>query len=245
MKRLIPILLALTILIPSSAGSWGVVGMSGGVAAVAGNECTGLLLCQNFETPGIDNGETWTFTDGGAATWTTNYATSPAPLRGSYSGRLNAAGESEPSYVTVTLSAPASQIWIHFMYRKLVADDGGGGDSFVILDASNNTLAGAYWNDALVWTIFVEGGTTQNESGFLPVGTTYHIWMRYKAGSGANAEFDVYRGTTTSRPAITADLGDGTSMASAAKIRFYCRNTVDYVIDQILVDDAEFTTVAN
>jgi hypothetical protein len=193
------------------------VAMMGGGAAVAVNECSGMLLCQNAEGIGYDNSETWTETVSGSGTINEDYTTTI--LRGSQSLYL-ASSNYEGSTVSVPLASTATEVWGHFM-ASFSASPGDNYNILEIQDSSNNILAKIVWRLAGYFTI--GQGTTDANGSTTISSTATRVWFYYKN----DGIFRIYLGTSTTRPG-TAEVEVTTGNATGSAHH-----------------NAEFTTVAN
>lgn len=238
MKRFFPILSILSVLAILAVAGAAIIevpeAIGRNISVIVGgspNECDGKLVCENFEGTGTPSG----WTTSGSTNF--DYATSPAPLRGTQSLRLGAGDPDSCKSVTFT----ADQIWIHFILDITTSKSG---DMITIEDSGGATLAGIYPTNTTTITAFVEGGDS-NYSVSLSQGTIYHVWMRYQRGTSDNAQFDVYIGTSTTRPESPSfSATNGTSENAPYRIAFAGNTYQDiYIVDQLIVDDAVFTTV--
>lgn len=100
-----------------------ILGDIGGGTGGGANECTGLLVCQNFETTAEacdpcteDNSESWDKVLGTSGTATVDCATGTGncPLRGSQSLQFNS--QTSLSYATTTFS-PQSEVWFFTTFQ--------------------------------------------------------------------------------------------------------------------------------
>lgn len=150
----------------------------------------GLLADEQFETPGIE--ETW------GGTWTNDqYATSPAPLVGSYSGRLTGTTE-----VEFDIGSLQTEIWVKFaIHVEGVIANSSTYHVLRIYDAAgtaNGDVAGyveGVWGSTGQFRRFranhgytVDSGTTGTGSiGSFEDDTTYWCWVQWKAETSGGA----------------------------------------------------------
>jgi hypothetical protein len=187
---------------------------SGAVATCSGASPTGCTLRETFE------GSVECYTGGDSScdsTWTGvnnpstyRYATSPAPLQGTYS-IYPAPGALQ--YKTIT---PADQYYFSVMLNKSnIAAEGIG---IVVRDASHNALCVLELYNS--YTCFNAGGTNCTNSGTLSSNTTYYLKGRAKKGTGTNAECEVWISTDGTTWGSSRTSTDGTWTAQIAEILF-------------------------
>lgn len=236
MRKLIVLFCCLLPLLAYASSGMQPVGWGGVPAAV--NECEGKLICQNFEGAGYDNSETWSES---GTTINEDYET--VVLRGSQSLLLDNAAAGNPIVTSPTFSS--ATVWVFFRFRFPGA-----------LPAGNASFAAIYGNNpgdpltlvlisyqASITGIRVYTDSVNLDSGAISADTTYYCWIRYTAGSGANATVTLYLDTDNTRPAATATTTSGTRTQNATFFRAFGPTGCDIVIDQILIDDAEITDV--
>lgn len=152
---------------------------------------TGDILTENFETPTTGYENVWT------PSGTVNPVFASPALEGTQSLQLN--GTSAEAHILKSFSA-ASSVYLYFKFRvpNLPSDN----TAFMI-------LADAFFNNYLV-RIFLQssgnifiicGGSVGGPSvGALSANTTYHFWLTYIKGTGANAIANVGFSTDGVRP---------------------------------------------
>ena len=140
------------------------------------NECDSTLVCQNFEGTGYDNSESWTEACTGAVC-DEDYATSPAPLRGSQSLLLDPDTGASSTYVSFTAQDEVSG---HFMLRL----QGDVGTTLMYLrDGSATTMFYMGYNSAN--NKYIANGATLGATSFTAP-ETHYVWFYYKKGTGAD-----------------------------------------------------------
>ena len=232
------LIIALCLLIPSSAMTWGLGVMSGGVASVGG-ECTGLLVCQNFETAttGYDNtsNETWTPSADTHGVISPAYTTNP--LRGSQSLLITQATDGDSSSVSATFTA---QSHIHGFFIVAAANPSDNVDILKIQNSSNVNVMKIAWRDNGIIGLNVGGGDDERTE--TAPGSPLYIWFDYTKGTGANAIAHLYISTTKTKPAATLTITAGTSVTDASKIVLESSySTGGFKFDQIMISTDEFT----
>ncbi len=229
MRRLL-LILALCLL-PVSC--WGASLLGSGIVASGGG--TTYLVDQNFEGTGYDNSESWTESGSVDEDYTTTV------LRGSNSCYVSGADSSANHIITDT-----SEIWLHILVRFTALPTG---DPATIIRLKGNEQS------TEVARVYIRtDGTAELKHGssisygttVYAINTTYHFWLHWKKSTGSDGEAELYIGTTTTRPTTaecTRTAGTGTYDVDNLALHAYAGMT--NIFDQVLVDDAEFTTVAN
>lgn len=204
----------------------------------AASECDGKLICQNWEAApsgGEDNSEDWVRRN--AATEDDN--STAVVLRGTYSFQ---AGEQVYHDYTIA-SATSLETFGFFRWRATAAaannqvfwlSNGGYGDPELQI----------YQNGSGYWEIS-HGGVTAASSVTPLANTTYYVWFRYKPGTGANGEADLYVSTDrTNKGSAIATLTNGADTESWDRPIMINQNASASYFDQILIDDATWGTIA-
>lgn len=198
-----------------------------GGAAIA-NECGSTLVCQNFEGTGYDNSESWTESCT-SATCDEDYATSPAPLRGSQSLLMDAGDGASSTYVAFTAQ---DEISGHFMIR-VGADTGG-----TLMSIKNGTTTLFYIGYNSGGNKYIANAATLGATGFT-VPETHYVWFHYKKGTGADEINKWWYSTTRTFPGNGSEdisISDGASTAQADRI--YLQDSIGgptAIFDQLIV----------
>lgn len=193
MKRFLPILICMLTLLPALGQglfvSWNRFAPSGpfGTCGWDGN----YLVQQNFEEPttGYDHGETWTPAGNGII----NPAYSGLVLQGTQSMRFSQSGQAGQTQTTI---AAQDEVWVYFMMR-IVSIGAHNPTWFGWLNEGTATLAFHINND---FTISLSGGSSATTAATVTTGVTYHFWMHYKKGTGANQIQEVAFSTDGIKP---------------------------------------------
>ena len=248
MKKL---LLLIFLLIPLTAYSGvvtsgvvlnGISTESSGGEAVA--ECpTGSLVCQNFEGAGYDNSESWVEYVGTNGIVDEDDTTATV-LKGLQQIKLYAgdSGQTSNTYIQYTAK---SEVWFHV--RVKFTDATPSNSTYAIL-LTNGVSSPAWLSLLTTGKVRAYQGTVYSAgSATLANDTAYHVWGYYKASEAGqnNGIFTLWIGTTTTRPE-TADCSvtTGTSEADVSRFQLQEKYQGTAYFDQVIVDDAEFTTVA-
>lgn len=213
----------------SGGGKMGGVGGGGGGAT--------LLLNQNFAGGIYDNGEVWS--DSGAGI---NTGYTPA-LNGSHS--CNMVSTTSAKQIISPSFANTADCWMYFMFRVNTAMGPAGSALFSLRSSA----------PADVLTLVIRSGNTlrltcgsvngDETIGTITHSTTYHFWIHYVKGSGANATYSVGFSTNGVKPTSGSNFttkSNGDATADIASVRFFADSVGgsgwDQVLDRILVDDA-------
>lgn len=132
------------------------------------------------------------------------YATAPAPLEGAYSVRLLQATNIRVQFVHG--AAAEGEQWGHFTFHL----DALPTTYQYICQLQDSSFAYIFemivLNTGVVGVGDFEGGHSISTVGAISAATTYHVFWRYKAGSGSNSEKELWICTTNSRAATPAGL---------------------------------------
>jgi hypothetical protein len=185
---------------------------------------------ENFETPGFEN--VWTISAGSP---NDTYATSPAPLVGSYSLRLTDAGPDSVLCSTVTPNTGDT-----YCFYEIVPSVNGGGETtldiyFEMLSANGiygdiQGYVSTYIDGGNVWIIDGSGATYGN-GGTVVSGTHYYVWIDYTYATGAVA---VRVNTTAARPVSATATGAWMASRGWDKLRLTA-NAGSAIFDHIIV----------
>lgn len=195
------------------------------------------LIKQDFEGTGYDNGETWT--EAGTATPDEDYT--GVALAGSQS--LRVVTTSATSRSSVSFSA-AGTVEVYFLFRPVVASAEAGLTIVQLRSADDAAEAiRLRWLSSGRLDVRAGGGTVASPVTVLSVDTTYHVWVRFVVGTGANAVATVAFSTTGTRPSSGnefAQTSNGTATANAGILRLgtITTTTVEMIFDKVRVDDA-------
>lgn len=238
------LILFLILLTPEVAHS-GMMMMTGDGTSTACTECpAGVLACQNFEGTGYDNSETWAELVGTGGTVDEDDTTATV-IRGSQQLKLSAGDEGETSSSTVTF-AEKGEIWWHVIINLPDATP----SSTTTIISINGAGINGYVSLLTTGKLRVYNGTEYCVgSATLSDGTAYHIWGHHKAESvdtAGDGEAQIWVGTTSTRPETgdcATPVTTGTSEAVTTKLSLKMSYQHTAYFDQIIVDDAEFTSV--
>jgi hypothetical protein len=251
MKKILIVILLLIAFPCQAQMLQAICGASGAVACTTATVCTNattdgcgntVLLCEDFDgasscyTSGPSNcWNTWTQGSGDANNF--SYATSPAPLEGSYSLLIT---EPTSGYTALNKSFSASStVNAYILFKPTIWEGnsaGVGGVSF-----SNSTGATEYCSlskNANETLRLSNGTVTADGSTVLSTSHAYTIWVEYVAGSGSNGVSRVYLAvdSTTKPGSPEVEITNGDATASPVRLNlwgFYLQAQV--VIDHIRV----------
>jgi hypothetical protein len=222
MKRLFSILLCLLFffVLCGTSRARMLQGVAGGVTTVSS-----YLIEENFDGAtacgdGVHSNCNNTWTQVGTNIADFNYATSPAPLSGSYSALFSTIGSTAGYTLAFT-----EQDTVHF-FMEMNPVTRSSGSQYIELLASDDTVLLRVTNVAFEFAMYC-GPTVWGYSTAPDQGTTYYIWGDYTKGNGTNsAVCHLYHSTDTTKGAadITITNGDAASK-KAGKVFFGERGT--------------------
>jgi hypothetical protein len=215
-------------------------GCSDGSYNIMQQEFEGSTNCLTSSQPYCDNSVVpWDVKNG-----TPNWNYTDGHLRGSRSLLLDPT--SDAVGVNSATFTDASEIWGHFRLTALPSS----GETTICYfrtsaDASMMTLA--VMSDGKLDVSHGSTGT-QSSAGVVAINTTYHVWIRYKAGSGANGLADIYIGTSGTRNSAThlsITNGDATGSIGILRLQAWPQTTTNFIYDQIYLSTTEITNVCD
>ena len=247
MRKYILLTIAI-LLIPFAVYAWMGTIMVGGGTTTSGAPAPTYISEETFDSAGYDL--SWTES---AGTPNEDYTTSPAPLEGTQSlqllGDTNSA--TQVVYHNFTETASATH-WFYMLFNASVVPTGGGSYSeFIrIRGGGGGTTVGSVFllQNASGFTLRViaAGGTEAVTTDVLSVDTTYHMWISFLKGSGANAKMTVAFSANGIRPTsgnAYAESTDGTQTIDADNITIRgqydsSNSSIDAIVDDVKIDDA-------
>lgn len=163
----------------------------------------------------------------GTPSW--HYQTAPAPLAGySSSLQMNASSDavSSPAFTAT------SDIWVYFQMNQSATAAAGMKIDF--RNASDVTVA--FCSVLSGGTIRANsGGGTNNDAGTVTANQTYHFWIHYTKGTGANAVCSVYRSLDGTVGSVVATTAGGTSTTDVTHIAMGMGGSTTVVFNKLLV----------
>jgi hypothetical protein len=206
--------------------------------------CTGFLICQNFETTAEacdpcneDNSESWDKTLGGTGTITVDYGTA---LRGDESLQIVADGTS--SLIVATFTA---QDTIYGFFRLKVADGRPSSTTEILSLYSDETRVGKV-SISSAGKVLMYNGTAYSESTTtLDDGAsgTLYIWFYWTKGTGTDGTMGIEVSTTRTFSAWEDEDTNGTAEAQVNTVYARDRYIGGVVIDQLLIKTTAIGTV--
>ncbi len=159
--------------------------------------------------------------------------TSPSPLAGSKSLYLTG-GDSE-ALVSFTAGSPME---LYCLFRLDTLNSGTTFPFGFVTSGAANNLAFIGVTTSGTLSIYFNSVHTGESVGTIAVNTTYHLWLRYVKGTGANAFASVEFSTNGTRSGsgnnyLSASNGDST--ADAGFVNFSCYNNGQQWIDHVLI----------
>lgn len=207
----------------------------GGVDNTSGGGAT-YLINQNFEGAGYDNSETWTEASG-----TPNEDYTSTVLAGSQSLLLDSTGA-----VNQRVDSPAfaamTDGWAYMLFHPVTLP-AAGNNSFFQLRSSTTLLGQVQINSSGALRVNSGAVSSSYTTSTMSAANTYHIWVHYIDGTGANGFLSVGFSTDGTKPTAGnayQELTTGTHTADCDNIRVLSDATMarQIILDRILVDDA-------
>lgn len=133
-----------------------------------------------------------------------------------------------------------TEVYYYFMWRREVTIDGA--VIMYVVDNAANPLLYVYLVPTANTIRVGLGATTATTTATTADGNTYHFWVHYLKGTGANATLEVHFSTTPTKPAdgstFHAKVTNGTATDNATGVWFYSEYAgCDWRIDKVRADD--------
>jgi hypothetical protein len=194
------------------------------------------LVLQNFETPttGYDHCETWTETGSNV-----NQTYTGVVLEGTQSCLITQTASAERTSTTFTAN---DEVWAYCLFRPVTIDTGSARDIFAI--RNGDTFLATVRAGGAGSQLQIVSGSTATTVATIATGTTYHLWLHYLKGTGANSVCDVAFSTTGIRPTSGNNFaqitdGSGTSQGDTIQLGRNSLVTQTYIFDKVRVDNAQ------
>jgi hypothetical protein len=206
--------------------------------------CTGFLVCQNFETTAEDcdpctedHDESWDKSLGGTGAITVDYSTA---LRGSQSCQVAADGSnSSAAYVTFE-----GQDTVYGFFRVKVNDGRPSSTNQLMSFVGSGALGGiSLMTDG---KLRVYNGSAYSQSTTAlddgASGTVY-VWFYWTKGTGSDGTMGIEVSTTRAFSAWEAEGTTGTGTNQMTSVGVISRYVTDAVFDQVLIKTTAIGTV--
>jgi hypothetical protein len=131
------------------------------------------------------------------------YATAPAPLEGSFSLLIDPAQGGQSLYIHA--SEQAGESWGHFMFLYTPGLPSNFHHIFELADDAFNTLFKITINANGTMTL-TGMNAFEITSGTITADALYHLWWRFKQGTGSNAELEMWVSPGTDRASAPSNL---------------------------------------
>jgi len=240
------------------AGAWGVLGISGGgaVAAGGGDFCDdkgSFLACEDFEgssdcgNDGLNRqncNETWIIVDetGTADPDFAGAAFEPTEKTGTYSLLVPDPGASGQNKIKFDFTA-YNEIWVAFMWDVTNVNDVAA-NTFRFRDTADNDVVQIEWDYfGDLWVPEDYGFTPSTKLEGVALVGLHYVMLRYKGEvSGGDGEMEIWvtdvPGNGWGTPVSSVDGDDAGNDARYWIINNYFAHSVDFKIDNVVVDDA-------
>jgi hypothetical protein len=206
--------------------------------------CTGFLICQNFETTAEDcdpctedHDESWNKTLGGTGTITVDYSTA---LRGSQSCQIASDG-SNGSSMYVTFSAQGT---VYGFFRVKVNDGRPSSTNQLMAFIGDGSVGGvSLMTDGKIRVY--NGSANAQSTTTLDDGAsgTIYVWFYWTKGTGADGTMGIEVNTSRTFGAWEAEGTTGTATTDMTSVGLASRYVTDAVFDQVLIKTTAIGTV--
>ena len=211
----------------------GIVAVSGVATTTTTSVAVSYLLEESFDTPTGDGYDNVGWTEDG--NMDTDYTTAPAPLEGTQSLFLDSGGGYDTTWIAYTAQDFVSvymivnfSTWTGFSNRILLTIEDSDGANLGFLYKSDTEKIGVQHGalDVLSSNVFIAN-------------TTYHFWLDYTKGTGADGISRFYystNGVKPGTPEAEVTNGDATAQGARIELRSY-QAEFDVIYDKLRVDD--------
>ena len=219
--------------------------MTMAVGKTSSSECSGKLICQNFNTPGTgyDNGESWTPTVGTSNVVSPVDTTGPAgsPMRGIQDLLITKGGASTPTLQSASWSSTGS-IYLHTLFAFSAAPVSNG--TFIILRSSTSNIVQVKIDTDSKLSITCNSSHVGSHA--LSANTIYHIWVTYITGSGTST-CNVYYSAigTYSRGSVEAGSTTDSATSNVNNMQFMMGQSISVWFDQLLISTTDTVSPVN
>lgn len=164
-----------------------------------------------------------------------DYSTAGLSLEGSECAELS---PSEAITIDVTTTGEIYTVW---MFR--LDDDYESTETpFRIRDSGDSTLASVVFQNGNSVKAQPAGGSYTSSVATISSATSYYIKLRYKPGTGANAEIECWISTDGTTWGTPQSSNDGTATANADNIRMYNGGDTEVLyIDRFIENSSDIT----
>lgn len=169
------------------------------------------------------------WSNSGSPTWA--YATSPAPLIGSYSLKYD-----NSNYTTKDFSAQ-SDCWVFFAFNldSLAAQR----NFFRLWSSAPATIVEVFVKTTGKMAIGHGGVYSADGSFTVSINTTYYVWIHYTKGTGSNGVAELYVSSSATKPgSADCSLSNGAGNVDVAKVACYVGSAANVTIDYLRVSSA-------
>jgi hypothetical protein len=200
-------------------------------------DCTGYDVCQNLENAsGYDNSETWTENDGSTPV-DPDY--SSAPITDSYSLRLADTGTDSDTYTTFTAHGDGTTTYVYFRFKVLSNMNS---VQNIVVISDGGLYCGSIRYSYTTGNIAVNHGSYSGwDNTDTSTGSVFHVWFDWTSSTdGTDGVANLYvsaTGTKPGSPDATVNNGDA-DYPGVDRIQFIALNSIDWVVDRILVDNS-------
>ncbi len=191
---------------------------------------------EDFEAVGYElglDGTNPTWSESGSGTINPNYTT--VVLSGSQSYLIDDYDEAKACLPTLTLATACSPFDMYFMCQT--TDHSPGDEYMLYLEEVGDSNMVRLRVKGGGKTLHADVTDTETSSGVdIALSTTYHIWVHYVKGTGANAVLDVYISTTADKPSSAQiAISDGDSTGDISFLTWRAQD-MEWIFDGIKIN---------
>lgn len=200
-----------------------------------------ILLTDGFETGSIDTGKGWWSGSYGNF----GYATSPAPLVGSFSFRAYVTGSGNNYSVWLGTGADITEMFGHMQLHIQTLPDASPGYNLMLglTDSVGNSIGGiSVFNDGTLQLGSILN--TVSPTDLMSAGVTYHLWWKFRFHtSDTKIDGQIWFDTQSDRSLVpagkTASWTNGNVFGGYGKTRSFSLSVTDASASAFIVDDIQ------
>lgn len=194
-----------------------------------------LFLDETFDATGYDDGDWVEQTPG--ATYDEDYTTSPAPLEGTQSVRMNL---TSTLYLRNTFSAQTE------IYGKVIfnaANIGGIPQIFLFTGSSQGEIRLRNISGSNRLQITNGSNSQDGTTTVISLNTTYYMWFYWKKGTGSDGITRVFISTSNSKPGSPeVEITNGNSTGNVSEFYLQGSNPSDVIWDRVQLSATGYPT---
>lgn len=182
------------------------------------------LVEENCDGTGTPSG----WTDSGSPNW--DYTTSPAPLEGTQSLFVDGTDSVRHDFTD------QDECWAYCMIHNVAVTVNQGPWGVSLLNTGTTVARGYILQSSMRPSVFAGSASLAGTPGDVATGVTYHFWLHFLKGTGADSTAEMWWGTTGDRSAaLSLSKTDGNATAAANRVQILCASGNEFIIDKIRV----------